>query len=149
MDDISKDMVDEFLHGWCHILSHTLQSKIGGELWQVYEKSESTDGEWYDDHFILKFKDHFIDVSGIYTYDEVIDVFTLRNVTDNICITLHEMKTGSYSHSKRRIMPFVETEYELRKCNPEIEPEDGSSRWILEANKIANFIITTYEFKSL
>jgi len=66
--------VDEFLHGWCSILQYLLINKIEGSIaFEIFEKTNETNGEFYNDHQIVFYKEYFIDVRGIFTEEEMIE----------------------------------------------------------------------------
>lgn len=69
------NVVDEFLHGWCFVLQSMLSKNLpGSELYQIYDKTPYTYGEFWNDHQVIKYKGKFIDVAGIYDSEgELID----------------------------------------------------------------------------
>lgn len=74
-------IIDEFLHGWCPFLQYfllkklSLISKIIPEAWEIWERTPETletNNSFWNDHQIIKYRDIYIDVRGIFTEEEII-----------------------------------------------------------------------------
>lgn len=64
------DIIEEFLHGWCFILQWILLKLLpGSEPYEIFE----TNGEFWNDHQIIKFKGFYIDIRGIFTEKELLN----------------------------------------------------------------------------
>ncbi len=62
----------EFIHGWCHLLQYRLVKELhGAEPYEIWEKTMETNNEFWNDHQIVKYKGFFIDVSGIFTEEQM------------------------------------------------------------------------------
>lgn len=148
MNGIPKDLIDEFLHGWCHVLAEELFRKIGGEIYEFFDNEG--DG-WKGYHDILKYNNCFIDVSGIYTEHEAIDIMQLRKRTGKNCLTLDDMKNKNSMLSliKRNRHVYQPTEYKLEKCEILDDISDFPENWLKEADKLSDYIIFTEEFKAI
>ncbi len=84
-----SDLKDEFLHGWCHLLQYRLIHELpGAEPYEIWEKTDETDGEFWNNHQIVKYKGLFIDISGIFTEEEMKRKHTLLSDSDIIELKL-------------------------------------------------------------
>lgn len=133
MDKIQIEILNDFLYGKCFLLAWNLQRRIGGEIWCI-----SIDDY---EHAILKYNEYFIDISGIYTQDELLFVFKLRYITGNKYLTINDMfryKNLSISDS------FLESVVLKKELSNDIE----YGEWLDEINWLSEYIIETKEFKS-
>lgn len=70
----SDKIIDEYLHGWCFYFQEILYNKIPNcEKYCIFEKTCETNGEYYDDHQIIKYKNYYIDIRGIFNETEMIE----------------------------------------------------------------------------
>ncbi len=89
------DLKDEFLHGWCFVLQYRLAKELyGAEPYEIWEKTEETNGEFWNDHQIIKYKGLFIDVRGIFTEEEILNEHKLE------CIKCSKFDSSSYIEMK-------------------------------------------------
>lgn len=70
----SQQLKDEFLHGWCQNLQKAICVRFPqAEPYEIFELSEETSGEYWNDHQIVKLGDYFIDIRGIFTESQILE----------------------------------------------------------------------------
>lgn len=68
-----EQIIDEYLHGWCYQFQEILlKNLIGGEKYEIFDKTYETNGEFWNDHQVIKYKNYYIDIRGIFTEDELL-----------------------------------------------------------------------------
>jgi len=78
------NIVDEFLHGWCFVLqSYLFNCLHGSECYEIFEKTPETNGKYWNDHQIIKYKQFYIDVVGIYESEEELIEFYKKELCKN------------------------------------------------------------------
>lgn len=76
-----EQLIDEYLHGWCYYFQKILAGKLNGsEKYEIWDKTCDTNGEFYNDHQVIKYKNHYIDIRGIFTEEEMLQVHKNEHV---------------------------------------------------------------------
>ena len=100
--DNKIDIVDEFLHGWCFLLQAYLVIALGGEVegeieaFEIFQKTPETNDEYWNDHQVVKYKGHFIDIYGLYETEEDLINFHIED-----CIRLDNKYSSFHNNGDK------------------------------------------------
>jgi hypothetical protein len=144
--------IDDFTGGSCEQFAHSLQTKIGGEIYGIkryyFKKREKIEVGGYD-HFMVCYRGYFIDIEGVWTWEQKLE--QMNTPDSELLDDIWYMKefTNWRKIFKVRIQPVLNYQYphwEGLDLNPiKSNPECADHIWIMKyANKYADKVVNKF-----